>query len=260
MIQPRFLACTPPADTPVPEPVKQAAGDDLVIPVWINGLGGMTFKLIGSQSTRFAKFSPASRDAEGQLNQLMLQELDLRHEVDRLRFAEQYTPVPSVLSFEMFDIGQLLVTEAMNGVSVISDLGKQNPAKAATALGMGLRQFHTRIPVEQCPYEWNIESRTAVLEPKEREQFLSSAPPEDLVVCHADACAPNTLMDSNCQFIGHVDLGMMGIGDRWADLSIAALSTLWNFGPGFEHLVYEGYEIDPDTEKIEYYRRLWDAT
>lgn len=260
MIQPRFLACVPPADTPIPEPVKQAAGDDAVIPVWINGLGGQTFKLLGSQGTRFAKFSPAPQETEGQLNQLMLQELDLRHEVERLGFAGRYSPVPHVLSFQTFEDGQLLVTEALDGVSVISELGQQNPAKAAFALGVGLRQFHTRIPVEQCPYEWNIESRTAVIAPERRRMFLESAPSEDLVVCHGDACAPNTLMDENYQFLGHVDLGMLGVGDRWADLSIAALSTQWNFGPGFEHWVYEGYGIDPDEEKIEYYRRLWDAT
>ena len=51
---------------------------------------------------------------------------------------------------------------------------------------------------------------------------LSSSPPIDqLVVCHGDACAPNTLIDSDGSCSGHVDLGTLGIADRWADLAIA---------------------------------------
>jgi kanamycin kinase len=46
---------------------------------------------------------------------------------------------------------------------------------------------------------------------------------------------------------------------RWADLAVAAWSTEWNYGPGYDGLVYVGYGIAPDAERIAYYRRLWDA-
>lgn len=79
-------------------------------------------------------------------------------------------------------------------------------------------------------------------------------------MCHGDARAPNTLIGDDGTFSAHVDLGSLGVGDLWADLAIAAWSTEWNYGPGFEHLVYESYGIAPDPRRIAYYRRLWDAT
>jgi aminoglycoside phosphotransferase len=36
------------------------------------------------------------------------------------------------------------------------------------------------------------------------------------VVCHGDACAPNTLIAAEGRWSGHVDLGMLGTADRWA--------------------------------------------
>ncbi|WP_313814195.1 phosphotransferase [Glutamicibacter sp.] len=259
MTEPRFIACAPTPNTPVPVEVLRAAGEDQVVPVWRNGLGGLTFKLIGASSLRFAKWSPRPEQAED-IAPLAPQEMDLNHEVQRLSWASNYSVVPTVLSFEEFDAGQLMVTEGLMGMSVISEIGQKEPALASLALGAGLRELHTRLPVADCPFEWNVASRTAPLPQDLGARFIEQAPPEDLVVCHGDACAPNTLIDSHFRFVGHVDLGMLGIGDRWADLSIAALSTRWNFGPGFEQYVYDGYEIEPDDQKIDFYRRLWDAT
>jgi kanamycin kinase len=87
---------------------------------------------------------------------------------------------------------------------------------------------------------------------------LRKSPGEDLVVCHGDACAPNTLLNAEGQWTALVDLGRLGIGDRWSDLAIAAWSTVWNYGPGWEETVYDAYGIEPDEPKIRYYRLLWD--
>jgi kanamycin kinase len=46
---------------------------------------------------------------------------------------------------------------------------------------------------------------------------------------------------------------------RRADLAVAAWSTEWNYGPSYDGLVYSGYGVAPDAERIAYYRRLWDA-
>ncbi|MFD6447456.1 phosphotransferase, partial [Promicromonospora sp. NPDC060204] len=84
-------------------------------------------------------------------------------------------------------------------------------------------------------------------------------PPHDrVVVCHGDACAPNTLLADDGTWAGHVDLGGLGVADRWADLAVATYSLGWNYGPGYDHLVYEGYGIDEDPDRIAYYRLLWD--
>jgi kanamycin kinase len=86
---------------------------------------------------------------------------------------------------------------------------------------------------------------------------LGATPHEDLVVCHGDACAPNTLLDDNGEWRAHVDLGGLGVGDRWADLAVMAWSTEWNYGTGWVMTVYDAYGVEPDEEKIRYYRLLW---
>ena len=80
------------------------------------------------------------------------------------------------------------------------------------------------------------------------------------MVCHGDACCPNTLLDESGRAVAQVDLGRLGVADRWADLAVAAMSTEWNFGPGLDDEVYAGYGIAADPVRIAYYRRLWTAT
>ncbi len=74
---------------------------------------------------------------------------------------------------------------------------------------------------------------------------------------HGDACAPNTLVSGDGGWTGHVDLGDLGVGDRWADLAIPSLSLDWNFGEGHQQELFDAYGITPDTEHISYYRALW---
>ena len=79
-----------------------------------------------------------------------------------------------------------------------------------------------------------------------------------LVVCHGDACLPNTLIAPDGAFVGHVDLGDLGVADRWADLAVATWSTEWNYGPGWDNLYLESYGIEADPDRIQFYRDLWD--
>jgi kanamycin kinase len=78
------------------------------------------------------------------------------------------------------------------------------------------------------------------------------------VVCHGDACAPNTLLDESGQVVGYVDLGSLGVADRWADLAVGSWSLEWNYGADYEPLYFQAYGIEPDPDRISYYRLLWD--
>jgi kanamycin kinase len=90
---------------------------------------------------------------------------------------------------------------------------------------------------------------------------LAPPPPIDrLVVCHGDTCAPNTLIDDDGRFSANVDFGRLGAADRWADLAVATMSIGWNCGNVDEQLLWDAYGIEPDKDRIEYYRALWNAT
>ncbi|MCL1869690.1 MAG: aminoglycoside 3'-phosphotransferase [Promicromonosporaceae bacterium] len=247
------LAAPPPGPVPVPAAVRRAAGADAVAPVWRNELGGLTFRLLAHDGTaRFAKWSPASAG------------IDLAAEAARLRWASPWTPVPEVLDLsDDADGAQLLVTRGLPGRSAVDPRWLAEPATAARALGEGLRSLHDALPADACPFDWGVEARLARLRPDVRPEVraaLADAPDvERAVVCHGDACAPNTLLADDGRWTAHVDLGTLGVADPWADLAVAAMSTGWNYGPGYEGAVYEAYGVEPDAERIAYYRMLWDA-
>lgn len=148
------------------------------------------------------------------------------------------------------------------------------------AIGTGLRRLHDALPVASCPFSWRVEDRIATararhlagtldparsheefaaLSPDEALEHLVVPPPIDrLVVCRGDACAPNTRLHADGRFPAHVDLGNLGVADRWADLAVASWSTTWNYGPGFEDELLFAYGVAPDPLRSAYYRLLWD--
>lgn len=89
--------------------------------------------------------------------------------------------------------------------------------------------------------------------------LLAEIPPADeLVVCHGDSCAPNTLLTDDGRWSGHVDLGALGVADRWADLAVATWSVTWNYGPAWEATLLSAYGVAPDPDRTRYYRLLYD--
>ena len=85
-----------------------------------------------------------------------------------------------------------------------------------------------------------------------------AAVPDAVVALDGDPCAPNTLLDDAGAVVGHVDLGALGVGDRWADLAVLTWSTVWNFGEGYEDDVLAAYGVAPDAVRTAFYRLLWD--
>ena len=157
--------------------------------------------------------------------------------------------------------GSWLVTAALPGQNAVSQRWLADPRTAVTAIGEGLRAMHDALPAADCPFSRMAQDRIAAAQraaaagrldtsdwaPEHRELGVEGAlaqvqdiPPADkLVVCHGDACAPNTLITDDGQWSGHVDLGDLGVADRWADLAIATWSAGWNYGPGWEQLLLD---------------------
>ncbi|GIG40116.1 aminoglycoside 3'-phosphotransferase [Cellulomonas phragmiteti] len=263
----RIFREIPSGPVPVPVAVERLADGDAVDPVWVNEAGGTTFRL---GTSRYVKWTPAG-----------VTQVDLAAEATRLTWASAFTRVPEVLDLGADEDGTWLVTAAIRARSAVVPPWVDRPVEAATAIGTGLRALHDALPVGECPFDWSVTSRVATAmehldagdtpaswSPEHRDLTVDEArarlrdvPPVDrLVVCHADACAPNTLIGDDGRWAAHVDLGRLGVADRWADLAIAAWSTVWNYGPGYEHHVYDAYGVEPDADRIAFYRLLWDAT
>jgi aminoglycoside phosphotransferase len=252
----------------VPAAVERLAEGRPVRPVWHNEVGGLTFEIGDDADRCFVKWAPTGSG------------LPLRPEVPRLAWAGQFTPVPGVIEHGADPAGEWLVLTPMEGETAVSDRWRADPATAVRAIGEGLRALHDKLPVPDCPFSWSAEERlgrahrlaeAGQIDPGQwhkshqhldlRTAFAraSDVPPTDkLVVCHGDACAPNTLIGHDGRWTGHVDMGALGVADRWADLAVAAWSTEWNYGPGWEGPLLDAYGTAPDPERSAYYRLLWD--
>ncbi len=85
----------------------------------------------------------------------------------------------------------------------------------------------------------------------ENHFLITTAPPIDrLVVCHGDACSPNTLIGADGACAGHVDLGNLGLADRRADLAVATNNLHTNYSIGYEDELLDAYGIERDNERI----------
>jgi kanamycin kinase len=236
--------------------------------VWDNEAGGLTFEVGREPDRFFVKWTPASSG------------IDLSAEAARMAWAGQFARVPEVLGQDTDESGSWLMTSALPGRSAVDERWTARPRTAVTAIGEGLRAFHDCLPVAPCPFSWAPEDRVADAQrgaragefdlsewdPAHRQLGVARAleiagkipPPAQLVVCHGDTCAPNTLLTDDGRWSGHVDLGSLGLADVWADLAIATWSTQWNYGPGWEDVLLSAYGIAPDRERTDYYRLLWD--
>jgi kanamycin kinase len=262
-------------DVAVPSAVVELTAGRPLRPVWQNQLGGLTFEVGSGPDRCFVKWAAASTG------------LDLEVEAERMRWLAPLSPAPEVLGAghvvdgDPAETGSWLMTQPLPGDSAVSERWKADPAVAVEAIAAGLRHLHDHAPIERCPFTWRAEDRVVVARARadaglsvpsrwhpdhqalSLDEALAAAgdiPSIDrLVVCHGDACAPNTLIDHG-RFAGHVDLGALGVADRWADLAVATWSLDWNYGSGWEPAFYSAYEVDPDPARVAYYRLLWDLT
>lgn len=238
----------PDLSTPIPARVLELAGGARLTPVWLNGVGALT---VATDDHRYIKYGPY--DAES----------SVADQVMRLRWARPYLLVPEVLESGEEAGQEWLVTRAIPGRSAVDEPWIDRPAVAVRAVGMALRAMHDRLPVESCPFDWSVAARIEAAADRgiTVPERLREAPSIDrLVVCHGDACVPNTLLADDGTWLAHVDLGGLGVADRWADIAVAAMSTEWNYGPGWEDALIEAYGVAPDRERLAYYRDLWNAT
>jgi kanamycin kinase len=223
------------------------------------------------------------RSPDGETRYLKVYQLSLGRELEaereRLDWASRRLPVPRVLAYGEESEREWLLTAGLPGVTGLDPTLRDDPARLVPLLGESLRQLHT-VPVDDCPFDNRLGPAVALAERRVTagrvdasefnadHQYLTSETAlarlhalqpatEDLVVCHGDYCVPNVLLEGG-RLGGYVDLGHLGVADRWSDLAVATWSVTWNMGPGWEDLFLAAYGVRRDPQKQAFYRLLYD--
>jgi aminoglycoside 3'-phosphotransferase II len=203
--------------------------------------------------------------------------LELRAEHNKLLWLEGRLPVPRVLHYEIKGGSHYLLMSAIEGeMAHRLDLPK---ARIIALLAEGARMWHG-LPTEECPFDCTIDvqidlarrnmERGNIQEEhfelhrygrSQRELFadlLVNLPDkEDLVVTHGDYCLPNILINPDTEEItGFVDVGRMGVSDRYVDLALCARSIGWNIGQTWIWPFMDAYGLKMDKAKYNFYTLL----
>lgn len=159
----------PAPDIAVPERVRELARGAALTPVWLNNIGGLTFR---TDDGRYIKWGPHDLEA------------NMRDEAERMRWASRWIAVPEVLDQGQDAHQEWLVTIALRGRSAADPRSHDDPERAVRAVGEGLRMLHESLPVEECPWEWSVESRIAGADDRGTivSVELRDAPPVDRLV------------------------------------------------------------------------------
>jgi kanamycin kinase len=216
----------PIGSVPVPDVVSRIAAGRHVHPTWANEIGGLTFQIGDDTGREFVKVAPPHP------------EIDLHREAAKLRWAASYLAVPEVLGVGRDGPLEWLHTAGLPGRSAVDPHCIAHPREAVS---------------------WSVPSRLAAVSEAARHGLPEPPTVDRLVVCHGDACAPNTLIDKDGQWCGHVDFGDLGLADRWADLAVAEWSLGYNYGGAWRTEFFDAYGAAPDDERLDYYLMLWNA-
>jgi aminoglycoside phosphotransferase len=195
----------------------------------------------------------------------------------RLDWLKNRLPVPEALLFLEDERNKYLLLSEISGVPAIDDALKTDIPRVIEQLVEGLKMIHA-LPFENCPFDTRLNYRIETARQRmingqvEEEDFdeerigktaaelfrtvLETRPTdEDLVFTHGDYCVPNVILKKRT-LNGFVDWSESGIADRYQDLALLSRSVKYNFGVEYEEKVFEFYGINPDWEKIRFYRLL----
>ena len=205
----------------------------------------------------------------------------LEEEQVRIEWLKSFLRVPELAGYGTAEGLEWLLLDAVPGLDATKAKHELTIQVLVEALARGLRLFHETLPVASCPFDFRLDAALAHVRrrieqgkidpehhfhpihshytPQRALEWLERNRPESehLVVCHGDYCLPNIMLEAD-QVTGYIDLGEVGVADRWWDLAIATWSLEWNLGAGWEGVFLNAYGVQADSRRSAYYRLLYD--
>ena len=202
-----------------------------------------------------------------------------------LEWLEGRLPAPCVAAHAVKDGYDWLLMTRISGMELCHSAVMARPALLMDCMAEALRLLWS-IPVADCPFGNAPGNRLADAEAAiragrfdvsdcEPETFGADGfedppallrwlkahrPPMDPAVTHGDFCLPNLFTDGR-RFTGFIDVGRMGVSDRWADLALGWRSLKHNsdgrYGAVYPDVdpddLFRAAGVDKDAEKLRYY-------
>ncbi len=210
--------------------------------------------------------------------------------VSVMRWLDGKIPVPKVIHAAKENDMCYLLMSRIKGQMSCEEYYLEHPNELCEHLANGLKMLWS-VDISDCPVLRNIDDELKAArrqvdlklydldnvepdtfgenglfkKPEDLYKWLEENKPEcEPVLSHGDYCLPNIFID-NGKISGFIDLGDTGIGDKWRDIAICYRSLRHNFDGTYGGKVYENFSpdllfeklgIEPNKEKMEFYRLL----
>jgi kanamycin kinase/aminoglycoside 3'-phosphotransferase-3 len=208
--------------------------------------------------------------------------------IKAMQWLQDRAPVPKILCHEVANGSSILLMSRMSGKMACDPEYLEQPALLVDALAESLR-FLWSVDTMGCPRErtldalleearYNVTHGLVDLDLVEPETFsetgfrdpahlldwlLENKVASEPVLAHGDHCLPNVFLEKG-HFRGYIDIGDMGIGEKWRDIALCWRSLrdnlrgkyggkAYNFDPD---RLFDALGITPDWEKMRYHLLL----
>lgn len=203
----------------------------------------------------------------------------LKAEADASAWLRGRLPAPEIVFYERADGIDYLLIRALPGLPASDDYWKTNPRRLAEILAESMRALHNLDPAD-CPFDQRTDTKIREVSqyvrlglvnaddfdlenvgktPEEILNQLYTERPlqEDLVVTHGDFCLPNLILD-NWKLSGFIDVGSLGVGDRYQDLALCLRDLVNELNTDrYAKFFFDAYGLTAvDDEKLRYFRLL----
>lgn len=245
------------------------------------GFGATGWSPWGRGGSRAQVFRLRKLGAEGLILKVRRVEEDpdpaahLSREAEASRWLARFGFGPQVKAHLAHGGYEYLLLKELPGLPA-SEVPPKGRKEAVARLAQALRRLHA-LPLEACPFDGRLgvrleqarrrlelglvdeegfdEERRGLKAAALFGELLKTRPKgEDLVVAHGDFCLDNVLLWGERVFF--VDLGRLGVADRYQDLALMARS-LGAWEEGWAEAFLKAYGLlEPDWGKMAFYRLL----